>query len=98
MREDEPHNVDETAAREAVYNEIRHAAIHFCRATDTEKSPNTQDQAGLCSVAPVEQSSLPQMVEGRLHLVEMRMLASTHPFVFGAQKGSFISLPRLQNG
>jgi hypothetical protein len=27
MREDEPHNVDEGAARKAVYNEIRHAAL-----------------------------------------------------------------------
>jgi hypothetical protein len=27
MREDEPHNVNEGAARKAVYNEIRHAAI-----------------------------------------------------------------------
>jgi hypothetical protein len=35
------------------------------------------------------------MVEGRLHLVKMRMLASTHPFVFGAQKRSFIRFPRV---
>jgi hypothetical protein len=35
------------------------------------------------------------MVKGRLHLVKMCMLASTHPFIFGAQKGSFINLPRL---
>src|SRR5262245_6048698 len=27
MREDEPNNVDKSAARKAVYNEIRHAAI-----------------------------------------------------------------------
>jgi hypothetical protein len=35
------------------------------------------------------------MVQGRLHPVKMCMLASTHAFVFGAQKGSFINLPRL---
>jgi hypothetical protein len=28
----------------------------------------------------------------------MRVLPSTHAFVFGAQKRSFIGLPRLQNG
>jgi hypothetical protein len=33
--------------------------------------------------------------EGRLHLVQMRMLASTHPFVFGAQESSFIGFPGL---
>src|SRR5262249_31923970 len=33
--------------------------------------------------------------EGRLHLVKMRMLASTHPFVFGAKKSSFIGFPGL---
>ena len=38
------------------------------------------------------------MVEGSLHLVQMRVLSSTHAFVFGAQKRSFIGLPRLQNG
>jgi hypothetical protein len=38
------------------------------------------------------------MVEGSLHLVKMRVLPSTHAFVFGAQKRSFIGLPRLQNG
>src|SRR5262249_27711561 len=27
MREDEPHNVDESAARKAVYDELRHAAL-----------------------------------------------------------------------
>jgi hypothetical protein len=27
VREDEPHNVDESAARKAVYNEFRHAAL-----------------------------------------------------------------------
>ena len=41
---------------------------------------------------------LPEMVEGSLHLVQMRVLSSTHAFVFGAQKRSFIGLPRLQNG
>jgi hypothetical protein len=34
-----------------------------------------------------------EMVEGRLHLMKVRMLASAHSFVFGAQKGSFIDLP-----
>jgi len=38
------------------------------------------------------------MVESRLHLVKMRVLPSTHAFVFGAQQRSFIGLPRLQNG
>jgi hypothetical protein len=28
----------------------------------------------------------------------MSMLASTHPFVFGAQKSSFIGFPGLWNG
>src|SRR5271166_5007073 len=37
----------------------------------------------------------PEMVEGRLHLVKMRKLASTHSFVFGAQKRSFIRFPRF---
>jgi hypothetical protein len=35
------------------------------------------------------------MVECRLHLVKMRVLASAHPFIFGAQKGSFIDLSCL---
>ena len=54
--------------------------------------------ARLHAVAPVQQSSLLEMVESRLHLVKMRVLPSTHAFVFGAQQRSFIGLPRLQNG
>ena len=41
---------------------------------------------------------LPEMIEGRLHLLQVRMLAATHPFVFGAQESLFVGLPRLQNG
>jgi len=54
--------------------------------------------ARLHAVAPVQQSSLLEMVESRLQLVKMRVLPSTHAFVFGAQQRSFIGLPRLQNG
>src|SRR5215510_15079914 len=35
------------------------------------------------------------MVESRLHLVKMRVLPSTHAFVFGAQQRSFIGFPGL---
>jgi hypothetical protein len=35
------------------------------------------------------------MIERRLHLMKMRVLASTHSLVFGAQKGQLIGLPRL---
>jgi hypothetical protein len=35
------------------------------------------------------------MIESRQHLVKMCMLASAHPFVFGAQKSPFIGLPGL---
>jgi hypothetical protein len=38
------------------------------------------------------------MLESRSHLVEMRVLATAHTFVFGSQKGYFIGLPRLENG
>ena len=51
--------------------------------------------AGVRSIAPCQQSSLPEIAESHLHLVKVRMLAATHPFVFGAQKGDFIGLPRL---
>src|SRR6516225_548752 len=47
---------------------------------------------------PVQQSLSLEMVESRLHLMKMRVLPSTHAFVFGAQQRSFIGLPRLQNG
>ena len=39
-----------------------------------------------------------QIVESHLHFMEVRMLASTHPFVFGTHKRPFIGLPSLQNG
>jgi hypothetical protein len=38
------------------------------------------------------------MIEGSLDLVKMRVLASNHAFVFGAQKRLFIGFPRLQYG
>src|SRR5262249_49720188 len=40
---------------------------------------------------------LAKLSEARLHLVTMCMLASAHAFVFGAEKGSFIGFPGLQN-
>src|SRR5215475_1374559 len=51
--------------------------------------------ARLHAVAPVQQSSLLEMVESRLHLVKMRVLPSTHAFVFGTQQRSFIGFPGL---
>src|SRR5215813_8562518 len=44
---------------------------------------------------PSSKASLLEMVESRLHLVKMRVLPSTHAFVFGAQQRSFIGFPGL---
>jgi hypothetical protein len=38
------------------------------------------------------------MIEGRSHVLEMRMLPSARTFVFGPQQGNFIGLPRFENG
>src|SRR5262249_1345498 len=58
VREDEPHNVDESAARKAVYNEFRHAALlrHFCHLTGTESRPILQPTRARLRDAPAEWS------------------------------------------
>src|SRR5262249_45336964 len=100
MREDEPHNIDESAARKSVYNEIRHAAL-----LRQLLSPNRRREVdqysrlrGRLLGCAGRAKLLAKLGEGRLHLLKMRMLASTHPFVFGAQKSSFIGFPGLSNG
>src|SRR5262249_57165248 len=93
-----PRNVDESAARKAVYNEIRHPAIlkqllwpNRHREVDQYSGPRRR-QLGCAGRAKL----LPKLGEGRLHLV-ISILASTHPFVFGAQK-SFIDFLGLATG
>jgi hypothetical protein len=51
-----------------------------------EHSRHPEDSPGHVGRAKL----LAKLSEGRLHLVKMRMLASAHAFVFGAEKGSFI--------
>ena len=96
MREDEPHNVDESAARKAVYNEIRHAAPPETTFV-AQPAPREVDQysrlGGRLLGSAGRAKLLAKLGEGRLHLLKMRMLASAHPFVFGAQKSSFIGFP-----
>src|SRR5262249_18010276 len=92
IREDEPHNVDERAARKAVYNEVRHAPLLILLWSANRHRESLRGRLLRCAARA---KLLAKLCEGRLHFLEMRMLASTHPFVFGAQKSSFIGFPGL---
>src|SRR5262249_61800065 len=67
--------------------------MRFCCSTNTEESTShSRSPPGSLRRCT---GRLPEMVEGSLHLVKMRVLPSAHAFVFGAQKRLFIGLPRL---